>query len=217
MDAMAIGELLLTEAVGGAILGIAAGYIGYRAMYNIDEASLEVLITLALVMVTYALALYLHMSGPIAMVIAGLFIGNRGVKYAMSEETRSDVMTFWTLIDEILNSVLFLLIGLEVLLVAQGMSYLSAALIAIPVTLFARVLAVTIPIAIVSRWKTFTIGAVPVLIWGGLRGGIAVALALSLPEMEYKSTILSITYGVVMFSIIVQGLTVKPLVERVVR
>jgi CPA1 family monovalent cation:H+ antiporter len=217
MDAMAIGELLLTEAVGGAILGIAAGYIGYRAMYNIDEASLEVLITLALAMVTYALALYLHMSGPIAVVIAGLFIGNRGVKYAMSEETRSDVMTFWTLIDEILNSVLFLLIGLEVLLVAQGMSYLSAALIAIPVTLFARVLAVTIPIAIVSRWKTFTIGAVPVLIWGGLRGGIAVALALSLPEMEYKSTILSITYGVVMFSIIVQGLTVKPLVERVVR
>jgi len=217
MGAADIIKLFFTEAVGGAVLGLAAGYIGYRAMYGINEPSLEVLITLALVMVTYALALALHMSGPIAMVVAGLFIGNRGVKYAMSEQTREYVLTFWTLIDEILNSVLFLLIGLEVLVVAESIGHLGLALMAIPVTLFARALSVTIPIAILSRWETFTKGAVPVLIWGGLRGGIAVALALSLPEVKYKATILSITYGVVLFSIIVQGLTVKPLVKRMVR
>ncbi len=217
MGAVDIIELFLTEAGGGAVLGLAAGYIGYRAMYGIDEPSLEVLITLALVMVTYALALALHMSGPIAMVVAGLFICNRGVKYAMSERTRDYVLTFWTLIDEILNSVLFLLIGLEVLVVAESIVHLGVVLLAIPVTLFARALSVTIPIVILSRWETFTKGAVPVLIWGGLRGGIAVALALSLPDVEYKAAILSITYGVVLFSIIVQGLTVKPLVERMVR
>jgi len=217
MGAADIIKLFFTEAGGGAVLGLAAGYIGYRAMYGIDEPSLEVMITLALVMVTYALALSLHMSGPIAMVVAGLFIGNRGVKYAMSEQTRDYVLTFWTLIDEILNSVLFLLIGLEVLVVALSIDHLGVALLAIPVTLFARALSVTIPIAILSRWETFTKGAVPVLIWGGLRGGIAVALALSLPDVKYKAAILSITYGVVLFSIIVQGLTVKPLVKKMVR
>ena len=217
MGAAGIIELFATEVIGGAVLGLAAGYISYRAMYKIDEPSLEVLITLALVMVSYAIALALHMSGPIAMVVAGLFIGNRGVKFAMSEQTRDYVLTFWTLVDEILNSVLFLLIGLEVLVVAWSIDHVGVALIAIPVTLLARALAVSVPIAIVSRWQVFTKGAVPVLIWGGLRGGIAVALALSLPDNEYKAAILSITYGVVLFSIIVQGLTVKPLVKRMVR
>ena len=216
MDAVAIAKLFFTEVAGGVVLGFIAGYIGYRAMHGIDEPSLEVLITLALVMVTYALALALHMSGPIAMVVAGLFIGNRGVKYAMSEATRQDVMTFWTLTDEILNSVLFLLIGLEVLVVAERADLLGFALLAIPITLLARALSVSIPIAVLSRWQVFTKGAVLVLIWGGLRGGIAVALALSLPETEYKATILGITYGVVLFSIIVQGLTVKPLVKRMI-
>lgn len=210
-------RVFLQEAVGGAVLGGIGGYIAYRAMRSIDEASLEVLISLALVMVTFAAALALHMSGPIAMVVAGLFIGNHGVAFAMSENTRRVLLGFWTLIDEILNSVLFLLIGLEVLVVASFADHWEAALFAIPRALFARAISVGIPIAVISRWVQFDTGTMRILIWGGLRGGIAVALALSLPENEYKPTILGITYAVVLFSIIVQGLTVKPLVERVIR
>ena len=209
-------ELFFTEAVGGAILGLIAGYACYRAMGQIDEHNLEVLITLATVMVTYAVAIRLHLSGPIAMVVAGLFIGNRGMKNAVSDKTRDYVEKFWSLLDEILNSVLFLLIGLEVLVIAQRMDHIGVALLAIPVTLIARWISVSIPITILARWKTFTKGAIPILTWGGLRGGIAVALALSLPVNEYKATILTITYAVVLFSIIVQGLTIKPLVERLV-
>ena len=211
-----VTELFFTEAVGGAILGLLAGYAGYRAMHHIDEQNLEVMITLALVMVTYAVALRLHMSGPIAMVVAGLFIGNKGMKHAVSETTRDYIKTFWSLIDEILNSVLFLLIGLEVLVIAKLVDHVGVALLAIPVTLAARWISVLVPITILSRWRSFTKGAIPILTWGGLRGGIAVALALSLPPNEYKPTILTITYAVVLFSIIVQGLTIKPLVERVV-
>ncbi len=216
MGAMDVAGLFFNEAIGGAILGLVAGYIGYRAMYHIDEHNLEVLITLAVVMVTYSVALRLHMSGPIAMVVAGLVIGNKGMKFAVSENTRDYVRKFWSLIDEILNSVLFLLIGLEVLVIAKRIDHLQVALLAIPVTLAARWISVYISISVLSRWRSFTKGAIPILTWGGLRGGIAVALALSLPVNEYKATILTITYAVVLFSIIVQGLTIKLLVERVV-
>jgi CPA1 family monovalent cation:H+ antiporter len=213
---MTVVELFFKEAVGGAVLGLVAGYLCYRAMSKIDEHNLEVLITLATVMVTYAVAIRLHLSGPIAMVVAGLFVSNRGMKNAVSDKTRDYVEKFWSLLDEILNSVLFLLIGLEVLVIAQRADHIGVALLVIPVTLMARWISVSVPILILARWKTFTKGAIPILTWGGLRGGIAVALALSLPVNEYKPTILTITYAVVLFSIIVQGLTIKPLVERLV-
>ena len=212
----AVAELFIIEVFGGALLGIIAGYVGYRAMYHIDEHNLEVLITLAVVMVTYAVAIRLHMSGPIAMVVAGLFIGDKGMKYAVSDNTRDHLQKFWSLLDEILNSALFLLIGLEVLVIARADTHVALAILAIPLTLAGRWLSIYIPIRLLSRWETFTQGAVPVLVWGGLRGGIAVALALSLPANQYKGTILTLTYAAVLFSIVVQGLSIKALVKRVI-
>jgi CPA1 family monovalent cation:H+ antiporter len=209
--------LFVSEALGGAVLGMVVGYLAYRALRTIDEYILEVVISLALVMVTYAIALRAHLSGPIAVVVAGLFIGNHGVRFAMSEKTRERLFDFWELIDEILNSVLFLLIGLEVLLLRFDTGYLAAALLAIPIALAARLISVSIPILLLSRRDKFTQGAVPVLVWGGLRGGISVALAFSLPENEIKPLILAVTYSVVVFSIVVQGLTVKAVVAKMVQ
>ena len=213
LTAGGIVQLFLTEAVGGVVLGLLAGYVAYRAMQAIDEHNLEVLITLSLVMGTYALARELHVSGPIAMVVAGLFIGNHGTRFAMSESTRDHVEKFWSLLDEILNSLLFLAIGFEVFALALTPSMFWIAGIAIPLVLTARFVSVSLPIRALSLWREFTRGAIPVLTWGGLRGGISVALALSLPASPVRDEILAATYGVVVFSIVVQGLTL----ERVVR
>ena len=211
-----VGELFAVEILGGALLGLVAGYAGYRAMHLSDEPNLEVLITLAVVMVSYSVAIRLHASGPIAMVVAGLFIGNKGMKYAVSERSRDYLQKFWTLLDEILNSVLFLLIGLEVLIIARaGFDYWMGLLV-IPVVLTGRWLSVFLSVSAMRPWEAFIKGAVPVLTWGGLRGGIAVALALSLPASEFRPFILNITYVVVLFSIIVQGLTVTRLIRRVI-
>ncbi|SVC31663.1 uncharacterized protein METZ01_LOCUS284517, partial [marine metagenome] len=207
-------ELFVLETGGGAILGLIGGYVAYRAMRGIDDYALEVLISLALVMVTYSIAHAIHLSGPIAVVIAGLFIGNHGIRFAMSNTTRDHLVKFWTLGDEILNSVLFLLIGLEVLVMRFNTSLIEAALLAIPIVILARSASVFLPILLPAIRRTYTRGTIPVLIWGGLRGGISVALAFALPDNEYKSLVLTVTYSVVVFSIIVQGLTVKPLVSK---
>ncbi len=216
ITALDIAELFVVEALGGAILGLLAGGLAYAMMRSINDYILEVMITLALVAGAYALALHLHISGPIAMVVAGLLIGNHGARFAMSRKSRDSVFQFWELIDEILNSVLFLLIGLEVLIIVTHWQYAGIALFAVPVVLIARLTSVALPIGLLSLRRKFTEGAITLLTWGGLRGGISVALALSLPDNEYKPIILVATYAVVVFSIIVQGLTMQKLVKRTI-
>jgi len=208
-------ELFLLEAVGGAVFGLVLGWVGFKAMQGIDEHNLEVLITLALVMGGYTLAQTIHVSGPVAMAVAGLLIGNHGVALAMSERTREHVLQFWSLVDEILNSVLFLLIGLEVIAIAVQGAYLVAGVTAIALVLGARAVAVGLPMAALSRFSPFTRGAYPVMVWGGLRGGISIALALALPEGPMKELVLTATYVVVVFSVIVQGATVGKVARRV--
>ncbi|MDP6815725.1 MAG: sodium:proton antiporter, partial [Alphaproteobacteria bacterium] len=211
-----VAVLFLREAVGGAVLGLITGGIAFWALRSIDEHNLEVIITLALVTVTYEVAHLLHTSGPIAVVVAGLLIGNHGTRLAMSETTREHLLNFWTLTDEILNAVLFLLIGLEVVVITASPALLWVALIAIPLVLAARFISVGIPITLLGLRRDFTPGAIPVLTWGGLRGGISVALALSLPASPEKDAIVAVCYAVVVFSIVVQGLTIGRLARRVV-
>ena len=210
-------ELLAVEAIGGIMLGLAAGYSAYRAMRTIDQHSLEVLITVSLVMATYALATRLHVSGPLAVVVAGLFIGNHGKRFAMSQTTREHIETFWSVLDELLNSLLFLAIGFEVIAVTITGQIVGVGLVAIPVVLLARFVSVAGPITLLGLRQEFTTGAIPVLTWGGLRGGISVALVLSLPPSGVKPLLLATTYSVVIFSIVVQGLTVERVVRATVR
>lgn len=212
-----IFEMFLVETMGGALIGLGLGYAAFRALRSIDEHNLEVLITLALVFLVASVAEALHASAPIGAVVAGLLIGNHGTRFAMSEKTADHVRKFWSLLDEILNSVLFLIIGFEVLTLALDANLIFAAVLAIPLVLLARLVSVAAPIGLLRVRETFTRGAVAVLTWGGLRGGISVALALSLPPGPSKNTILAITYAVVIFSIIVQGLSIGRVVARFVR
>jgi len=167
-----IAELFFVEAGGGVLLGALTGWIAYRAMAVIDEHTIEILITLGIVAATYAIAIRLHLSGPIAVVITGLMIGNKGVSFSMSEHTKEYLFGFWEMIDEILNSVLFLLIGLEILVIGFAPSYAGITVIAIPLVLLARFIAVSLPIKALSPFKDFAKGAIPVLTWGGVRGGM---------------------------------------------
>jgi CPA1 family monovalent cation:H+ antiporter len=210
-------ELLLEEAVGGVIFGLAIGGIGYWMLARVDAYTVEVLVTLAVVLGGYTLALAIHTSGPIAVVVAGLILGNHGRRNAMSEKTREHLDTFWELIDEMLNTLLFVLIGLEILVLSYTISVFVASIIAIPLVLFARSLGVGLPVWLLSFTRAFTPGAYQIMVWGGLRGGISIALALSIPSGAERDLILPVTYAVVVFSILVQGLTVGPLISGIAR
>ena len=209
--------LFVQEALGGAVLGLVLGWLTFRVMRLIDDYSLEVLLTLGLAFGGYELAVFLHVSAPIMAVCAGLLIGEVGAKHGMSEETRDYVDAFWKLIDEILNAVLFLMIGFEVFAVAFEVDFLLAGALSIGLALIGRLAAVAVPVLILRPFRTFAPGVVPIMTWGGLKGGISVALALSLPDNEWKPLILTATYVVVIFSIVVQGLTVGKLANRLGR
>jgi CPA1 family monovalent cation:H+ antiporter len=208
--------LVLLEGGGAVVIGLGAAWIAHQAMKAIDDHAVEILISLALCAGVYALCTRLHISGPIAVVVAGLLIGNHGVEEAMSEKVQEYLFSFWEVIDDVLNSVLFLLIGLEVLALPFQPAHLGLALAAIPIALAGRFLSLAIPILGLSRLQTFDRGVIPTLTWGGLRGGVSVALALSLPESDGKPLLLACAYAVVLFTIIVQGLTFRSVILRTV-
>ncbi len=214
VTATSVTVMFLTEALGGVAFGLVIGGISYYMLRSINNYSVEVLITLALVTGGYALASALHLSGPIAMVVAGLLIGNHGRRSAMSEITRQHLDTFWELVDELLNAVLFVLIGLEVLVLSFKASYFQAALVLAPAVLLARFVSVSVPVLLLRRVRKFSRGVIPIMTWGGLRGGISVALALSLPLGPEREVILAVTYLIVVFSITVQGLTIGRVIRH---
>ncbi|MBU6463593.1 MAG: sodium:proton antiporter [Bradyrhizobium sp.] len=216
VSATDVAELLVREAGGGLLLGLVTGYIAYRAMRLIDDYPIEVLISVALVTGTYALAHHLHVSGPLSMVAAGLLIGDRGPRYAMSEQTQSYLFGLWTLVDEILNSVLFLLIGLETLVLQFEVRPMLTALTAVPIVLLARFASVALQPILFAWTRLLSLRNTPFLTWAGVRGGISVALALSLPNNPAKSSLLAATYAVVLFSVIVQGSTLGLVARRTI-
>ena len=206
-----IGMLFVHEALGGMLFGLLIGSLAFWMLRTVNNYQIEVLITLSLVMGGYALATQLHLSGPIAMVVAGLLIGNHGRMFAMSDSTREHLDTFWELLDEILNAVLFVLMGLEVLILSLKEEYLLAALVIIPLVLVARLISISLPIMVLRYFREFSPRVIEMMTWGGLRGGISIALALSLPLGAERDIIVAITYAVVIFSIFVQGLTIGKL------
>jgi len=210
-------QVLMREAGGGIAFGLALGYVTYLLLKSVDQYQVEVMLTLAAVLGGYALASHLHISGPLAMVVTGLMIGNHGRAVAMSNTTRRYVDMFWELIDEILNAVLFVLIGLEVLLVEFSPALLFAGLAAAGITLVARALTVGLPFGLLRHRAGLPAGSAYVLTWAGLRGGISVALALSLPAGQARDTVLALTYCVVVFSILVQGLTIGRVTRQAIR
>lgn len=213
VSASEVAILFAEEAIGGAMFGLFLGWIAYRMLASVDNYQVEILITLALVMGGYTLAGAIHVSGPIAIVVAGLLIGNHGRRFAMSIRTREHLDTFWELVDEILNAVLFVLIGLEVLALEFKSSWFLIGAMLIPVVIFARFIWVGLPISLMRSRHSFSPHAIKIVTWSGLRGGISVALALSLPAGGERDLIVAVTYLVVVFSILVQGLTIGRLIR----
>ncbi|MBU1701139.1 MAG: sodium:proton antiporter [Candidatus Eisenbacteria bacterium] len=201
------GKLFFVEAIGGVIYGILLGLLGYLFLKSVDNYKVEALLSLALVTGGYALAGFLHTSGPIAMVVAGLFIGNRGRAFAMSDKTRERLDDFWELMDEILNALLFVMIGLEVLVLDLMRPYFVAGFLLIPTVLISRFFSVGIPLSLLRYYKAPPPYTIRIMTWGGLRGGVSIALALSLPLSPQRGLILMSTYIIVIFAILVQGLT----------
>lgn len=210
-----ISMLFAQEAIGGLVLGIAIGYIGFKLISSINNYQVEVLITLAIVMGGYTLAHFTHVSGPLAMVAAGLITGNHSKNLGMSDITAEYVDKFWELLDEILNAILFVLIGLELLVIKTSKELIFVSIIFIGITLIARYISVWIP-SLAIRWtEQITRQTLFIMTWGGLRGGISIALALSISPENNKDIWVTITYVIVCFSILVQGLTIGKLVKKI--
>ncbi len=211
-----VSLLFLKEAGGGVAVGLIIGYLTYLMLKRVNNYQVEILITLALVMGGYALADRIHISGPISIVVAGLLIGNHGRSFAMSDHTRERLDDFWELIDEILNALLFMMIGLEVLIIPFTPELLGVGLFSIIITLFARWICVGGAVHLMRLFRTFSPGVITIMTWGGLRGGISVALALSIPPVPERTTIISITYIIVVFAIAIQGMTLGRLAQHLV-
>ena len=211
-----IGALFVREALGGVGFGLVAGYLAYRLVRSIDDYTVEVLITLALVIGGYAAAEAVHVSAPLAAIASGLVIGTRA-PHVMSDRTRMYLDSFWKLVDEMLNAVLFMLIGITILVLPFHRGMLAAALLAVPVVLAARWLSVAVPLTALGRFRARAPHSIKILTWGGLRGGLSIAMALSLPAPSARDVILGMTYAVVAWSILVQGMTFGPLLRRLER
>lgn len=203
-----------TEAIGGILLGGALGWLSFKLIESIDHYQTETLITIATVMGGYTLAQYSHVSGPLAMVVAGLITGNQGKKLGMSEITNDYIDKFWEIIDEILNALLFVLIGLELLLISFEMKVLLVGILFIILTLMARFISIYLPSLLIRLKEPITQNTIKILTWGGLRGGISIALALSIPSAFGKDLWLTLTYIIVSFSILIQGLTISKIANR---
>ncbi len=213
---MGVGDVVTTlfvEVVGGAALGLGLGWAAYQVIKSVDQYVVEILVTLALAMGGYSLAEAVHVSAPICVVVAGLIIGNQGRELAMSHDTREHLDTFWELVDELLNVVLFVLVGLEVLILNLSGQQLLAGLVAVCAMLISRFISVGSTITIMRQFRDFSPHVVKILTWGGLRGGISVALALSLPDSETRDLLVVCTYVAVLFSVLVQGVTLPALLR----